>query len=530
MNKILKSSILLFVAFNTQAQTGILDNTFNGTGIVTTQFRTTGGNLFNDPHGVAIQTDGKIVVGGEAISTNGTFDFAVARYKLDGSLDTSFGTGGKVLTPITTGQGDFVRAICIQSDGKILLSGITETSGGTRFAIVRYNSNGTLDVTFGTGGKVVTTIMGFADEIQDMEIQTDGKIIVGGNTFNSDFSISKFVIARYNSNGTLDNTFNGTGYTILDFGATMYNELQSIKIQTDGKILAGGYSYDTLVLNADFSLLRLEPNGNLDVTFGTAGKLTLDINTGWNIISDINLQTDGKIIATGSTNTGTNLQVTLCKFLSNGTLDNTFGTSGIRTDNYGPSNASFGNNSLIQPDGKIISVGPAYITSTTSIYGVIRHNNDGTLDNTFGTNGKVLTNIGTGESFPFKCVLQNDGKLIVIGWEDNVTDRKFAILRYTTGLTLGIIDFKTIDSIILYPNPVSSISNIEYNLEKTENIDINLYDSNGKLVQNIIKNNLQFAGKQSIPCNINMELQNGVYLIAISNGKSNTTIKMIIQK
>lgn len=282
---------------------GTSDSTFDGDGRVFTTF---GSSSFG--RSVAIQSDGKILVAG------GTIDnFALARYNLDGSLDISFGASGKVLTKVgaSFGGGEYVT---IQSDGKILVSG---TGDGSNFAIVRYNTDGTLDVTFDGDGKVLTDFQS-QDGGQSVTVQNDGKIVVAGTT--GDYSHRDFALVRYNSDGNVDNSFGVSGKVVTDFGAG--EQGQSVRIQDDGKILVAG---DTGAYpNFNFALARYNTNGSLDATFDGDGKVVTDFGFGASASAlSLGLQADGKAILVGYSGD----DFALARYNTNGSLDTTFGVA-----------------------------------------------------------------------------------------------------------------------------------------------------------------------------------------------------------
>ena len=277
---ILFESIYNFAVFRYNAD-GSPDTSFDGDGRKISAF--INGDL---GQAVAIQTDGKIVVGGIIGE-----DFGVARYNVNGSLDSSFDGDGWVTTDFFGGT-DQSRAIAIQTDGKIVVTGNGRTAGGSLndFAVARYNPNGSLDTTFDGDGKVLTDMAGNHDNAQDVAIHTDGKIVVGGlawiNTFFSNF---KFGLVRYYADGSLDNSFDGDGRAILtQFGHT---ELYDLAIQPDGKIIAAGLYSD---LSPSLIVARFNVNGSLDRTF--AGVTGVGSSSAANAVS---IQTDGKIIVAG---------------------------------------------------------------------------------------------------------------------------------------------------------------------------------------------------------------------------------------
>ena len=226
---------------------GSLDTSFSGDGKQTTDFGSSGDRA----HGVAIQADGKIVAAGDSLGGSG-FDFALARYNPNGSLDTSFSGDGKQTTDF--GGSEAASGVKLQSDGKIVAVGGDDSD----FALARYNPNGSLDTTFSGDGKQ-TTDFGGSDGARAVALQADGKIvavgIAGGNG-------SSFAVARYNPNGTLDPTFSGDGKQTTSFGGYL-DGATAVALQGDGKIVAVGHAG---AANGDFALARYNPNGSLDTT------------------------------------------------------------------------------------------------------------------------------------------------------------------------------------------------------------------------------------------------------------------------
>ena len=256
MRKVFILPAALFIYTAAFSQAGTLDNTFSGDGKVITGF------LHGDDYGhsVAIQADGKIVVVG-TIDNGTNDDFGLVRYNANGTRDNTFGGDGRVNTDF--GAFDGANAVAIQSTGKIVVAGYS----GNNFAIARYNTNGMLDNTFGGDGKVITNFGG-NDGARSIAVR-NGKIIAAGSTTGSggDFD---FAIARYNGNGTLDNTFGGDGKVVTEFGAT--DESFAVAIQGDDKIVVAGYT-NLILANNDFAIARYNTNGTLDDTFGGNGKL-----------------------------------------------------------------------------------------------------------------------------------------------------------------------------------------------------------------------------------------------------------------
>ena len=382
---------------------GTLDTTFGTNGKVTTNIGTQ--PTVDRALHLAIQSDGKFIIAGDT-NIGGSLDFAAVRYNADGTVDTTFGTGGKVTADFAnTGDNDYGKSVLIQSDGKILLIGHSEMSGSVDFAAVRFNSNGTLDNTFGNTGKATADIGNSSgDNVVSATLQADGKILIVGSSYvNNEWD---FAIARFNTNGTLDNSFATGGKTTTDLG--IHDWGNSVAVQTDGKIVLAGYS-GTANRN-ELAVVRYNANGTLDNTFGTGGKVTIANESieGYSVM----LQADGKILVSGRTYSDTTSSFAVVRYNSNGSLDTTFGTGGKVTTDFG-NNRSEATAMTSQADGKIIVAGNVYIGSTYA-YAVVRYNTNGGLDTTFGTGGKVTT-VFDATSNAVSVALQADGRIIVAG-------------------------------------------------------------------------------------------------------------------
>ncbi len=275
---------------------GTLDTTFNGTGIVTLII-----GQQSAINSVAIQSDGKIVVGGYATDSNFTNQFTVARYNTNGSLDTSFGNNGVTIT--TTGLISTINSVAIQSDGKILASGFT--GNNPQMLLVRYNSNGSIDSSFGTSGSVITNL-GDTSYSNAISIQSDGKIVSAGNAFRNE--VNNFGITRYNTNGSVDTSFGNNGSMVIAIknGA----EPNSVAIQSDGQILAAGYTICGQFNKPEFALIRVNKSNNQYITLNSLVNNSV-INTrrpnvqGTSSTSRVTAKIliDGVFFATGTTST-----------------------------------------------------------------------------------------------------------------------------------------------------------------------------------------------------------------------------------
>lgn len=250
------------------AAAGALDPAFDFDGKVSTDFFG-GADLALD---VVIQTDGRIVVAGSARNAVSNADFALARYNRHGSLDAGFGSGGTVTTDFS-GLFDQANAIGLQPDGKIVVAGIaTDQLTGPNFALARYNIDGTLNASFGVDGQVVTDFAGGSDSALGVAIQPDGRIVAAGAS--SAGTTSDFALVRYNTDGSLDPSFGAGGKVTTDFSG-LSDGAAAVRLLPNGDIVATG-SAVTGNFDTDFALARYNSDGSLDVSFGSGGKVTTD--------------------------------------------------------------------------------------------------------------------------------------------------------------------------------------------------------------------------------------------------------------
>jgi uncharacterized delta-60 repeat protein len=411
---------------------GSLDVCFGATGRRSTDFIAN-----NDlASALKIQTDGKILVAGQSWNnTTFNYDFSLVRYNANGSLDTSFGFIGKVITSIGFSD-DYASTLVIQSDGKIVLTGYTWNGSNFDFALVRYNTNGDLDTSFNTSGIVTTDFNTNSDAAYGIGIQTDGKIVIAGDTFNgTSWDIG---LARYTTTGVLDTTFDLDGKLSTSIGSSD-DFARALAIQTDGKIVVAGSSANGVNASgniADFTLLRYTTTGALDTSFDTDGIVTTPFGLGDDYADDLKIQTDGKIVLAGSSDNGSNFDFALARYNTNGALDTTFGTGGKVITDFN-ANLDQANALVIQSTGTIVVAGYSDNGSNYD-FALSRYLVNGSLDTSFGTGGKVTTNfslkLNTANGIPIQNALaiQSDGKIVMTGRSSNIsnTTYDFGLARY----------------------------------------------------------------------------------------------------
>lgn len=409
------------------SQAGILDASFNGTGVTRTPVSTTR----ETNGGLAIQDTGQIIVGGDTYD-NVDYDFYLAAFNADGTLDTTFGVNGETKTDFGIGF-DNASVTAIQNDGKILLAGHTVTGSQYDTGLARYNPDGSLDSTFGSGGLVTSTVSSSYEKAHDIALQPDGKILLAGMWAASYWGAS---VIRYNNDGSLDTSF-GTAGVVNIYQPPTDSAATALALQTDGKIVVAGYS------KPNFLLARYNSNGTPDLSFGSGGRVITPrlgpSNDQWN---DVAIQSDGKIVVAGTTFSGTTVRdIIVARYNSDGSLDSTFNGTGLLA--YAISKqADEALRLYLQVDGKIVFGG---YTNTgyrnTSFVG--RINTDGTFDSTFNGNGFAFLPLeeNIDGSLEMGIEMQTDGKIVIA----SVSQTEIALARYLAGLH-GRVDINNGDA------------------------------------------------------------------------------------
>jgi len=411
---------------------GSLDSSFDGDGKVTTDI-----GPFDVAFAVAVQVDGKIVAAGGTSPSGYCCQFALARYNADGSLDTTFDADGKVTTAFTGDTRAF--AMAIQPDGKIVAAGGTSTPFSSGFALARYNSDGSLDTSFDGDGKVTTAFGGFADVALGLVIQPDGRLVAAGKGGAS----NDFVLARYDVDGSLDSSFGTGGRVTTDFGG--FDGANGLALQTDGKIVAAGQGG----FFTRFALARYNADGSLDTTFDGDGMVTTTF-FGENVetAEALALQKNGKIVTVGTVFSQFDPSFALARFNTDGSLDASFGNTGKVTTDFGdpddvgvlcPASRKDCSNDAahavaIQRDGQIVAAGGAGPFTPSRAFALARYVGDPTVtevsldispqdsSNTInlGSKGVVAIAILTTDTFDGTSV---DPSTVCFGDDDHPAER-----------------------------------------------------------------------------------------------------------
>jgi uncharacterized delta-60 repeat protein len=404
-----------------QAGPGDLDPTFGVDGRVISP------NLGADS--VAIQPDGKIVTAGSL----GYGSIVVARFTPDGALDPTFDGDGKAFA---SAEG-YQCTIALAPNGKIVVA-VSDKTGRVdppiTFVLLRFNSNGSLDTTFGGNGVTTPSFNGYPNaSAYNVAVQADGKIVAVGFVRTS-LAFYKSAVARFNDDGGIDTSFSGDGLAVgPDVDANNFES--AVAIRPDGKIVAAGYAFGGAGFK--FTVSRYNTDGSPDVSFNDPGSTVAGFSD-YGQVNDIAIQPDGKIVLAGY-----NVHdFALVRFNSDGLLDNGFGSNGKVITAFGGYDHT-ANAVAIQSDGKIVAGGGHYLfdeaTWGTYFFGIdlARYNSDGSLDTSFGVGGKVSNSLGDGY-FANDVAIQADGKIVAAG--NNYDAGSLVLVRYN-GTTNARFDF-----------------------------------------------------------------------------------------
>ncbi len=516
--------IILCFSLELMAQkAGTLDNSFGDSGIVTTTFDSASG----EARAVVISPGSYIIVAGnEYVGLPSRQCFSIVKYRPDGVPDSTFGKIGKVKSYFSK---IFAYTYCaaLQPDGKILVGGSmsSDMAGyGNYFVLIRYLKNGTPDSSFGHSG-LDTTILkhNIGGEFHAVFIQSDGKIVGVGKSADENY-----IAIRYLPDGKLDSSYGINGVANADF---RNDYCVGGALQPDGKIIAGGYTYDYRSGKQELMIVRFTSAGKTDSSFGRNGMVITDLGLAGIKCNAMALQADGKIILEGTYFKGGN-NIVLTRFNNDGQPDKTFGTNGKQLNVY--KNFPWGNAMALQADGKIVVAGYVYFQPVNKIFfGLARYQQNGDVDSSFGFNGGVQTIYAKGGE-AYAVAIQQDGKIVAAGkiYRGVQSIEEYGTIRYNNGKsTLKQVIVKhyipddaqatTLSNISIYPNPAQNVLHVE-GLSLSQNLPadrqgtkLTVVDFNGNIAMSYELSPMNSS------CNLNIaSLHAGNYLLKIeTNGE-----------
>ncbi len=513
LSKMYRSIFLLYMLIGTadfaKAQLpGTLDLSFEGKGFVHFPMQWKPDDYFYLDN-YTMQRDGKLL----AINTNYTYIDSIDAYNAtlllyrflpNGTPDPTFGTNGASKLPYP------VSKILLPEDGSILLVGSVDD-----VFVAKLNPNGIIDSTYGTNGIVRT---GLFSNSYAAALGLGNKIVVSGSVLAS----TKIMVACLMADGSRDFSFGEDGYVLVDLDS-IYSEWPStIMFQPDGKILLSGYIYKNGYVTA---LSRLLPNGSSDPTFSSDGKMAIGY-VGF-MMANMVLQGDNKIVLTGyyNYNNGARASGLVCRVKENGNQDSTFGVNGVRTLNFNGQQDML-HDLVMQPDGRILTCG-----TSDGKFAVARLTTAGILDPSFNTTGKTTTNLSIPPivyaSGANHISLLPDGKILLAGFsQQNDSMGAFSMAHYHTGINVGLEETETEIFASVYPNPIQNEINLGIHLLEPGNVSVTLMDITGKEIASYSLKN-RIAGHHNEVLGLPVNMLPGMYFLTVTNNKTSRTIKLL---
>lgn len=511
MNKFIRLSLVLILTYTSSfAQNySYLDTTFGNNGIVQTE-RTDNAEI----QAMALQPDGKIIAAGWDYNFNPNYHFhsIVARYNSDGSLDTTFGNQG--FTELSNGVDNQISCVKLLPNGKILVGANTTYEGWILF---RLNADGSLDSSFADSGTLSspfdTTVSG---NVMSLLVRSDSSFVVGtiGAGHNH---LTQFLLMGFKYNGATDSAFGNNGLVRSTMEAGKICEIFMLASDSMGRILASGVSgtpplsnYPSSIGDAKIALARYLSNGIPDSSFGTDGHVLvrLDTATHTDIGKYVCVQPDGKIVVAAKTAYYGN-RLSLLRFLPNGAPDATFGNNGAITFGQGYTLTGLG----LLPDGKIV-------VGSMNNFSVSLHASNGVPILNFGDSGTVSENIIDGANYGNCLIVQPDGKVIVGGLTDSNNKSIYTLLRYNTDNITGITTPNAKKVLLeVYPNPIGNFIRVKGELSSIRQIQ--LINITGQVVKRFTNH---FAGL------LVSELPSGLYFLKIQLKDDNSEVFKVVKK
>jgi uncharacterized delta-60 repeat protein len=520
----------LLAPFFALAQAGAIDKIYGKDGFF---IRKSTETFFNYPtQKSVIQQDNKLVyIEDNKDSLTNILSANVIRLTANGVIDKTFGTNG-ITTISLPNSNAIIISLSLQADGKILLTGLSDEADA-QILVFRLNANGSFDGTFGKSGMIELGQPSTTDVALAIKSVKDGKILIGG-VIQDSADVIDVALIRLNSNGTIDNTFGNQGVYRYTEASTVSDRLCfNFDLDKNGNIFVIGSSSFELD-NYKAFLIKVNANGTLDKTFGQNGSIEIDDDNADDIVffSSIKVQGDGKIVVLKKIIRADETNATkLIRYLASGKEDATFGTAGVTTLNFGADNEAIANDLLLQSDGKII-VNAGNLNSKNFVYrnATLRYDNKGSIDKSFGTQGITTIESDSIDYYHTNLLMASDGKIIIssIGQNANSMEYHHIAFRLLNPEVTATENAVTANSLKIFPNPVQNDFVLSYTLEKSQNtISINLVNIEGKIVANLLRNATRNSGEQSENIRLEENITNGVYFLEIKADEHTSRVKIV---
>jgi len=512
--RIFNTLLLVLFSILLNAQDGLPDETFGDGGIVLTSL-TPADVTVSD---IATQSDDKIIVSGNLFDGMNR-DLIAIRYLPDGQIDSSFAVDGSYILG-SSAEFEFSSSIAVDDQDQIYIVGARRDPVSTSRAIViKLLADGAIDASFDQDGIWESTGNSDGTDIfTDILIQQDGKILVAGLRETS--TPSKFAfLARFNPDGTLDNDFGNGGISLTPVPDEY--SVNTVAVNSIGEIVVQGVLFN---FEIDLYLMKFDPQGQLDETFGTNGVVT----RGDEFAGGMTIQPDDKILIPTKSDFTFGDDFGILRYNSDGTLDDSFGVNG-RTSIDPSQDPESPTSILIQADGKIIIAGSIGFTLTQD-FALARFDSDGVLDPTFGINGSITVDDGLSEVL-VATTFQSNGSIVVAGNAGfAIPNASIMMLRFSiapvTNVTILESDPLELD---LFPNPSTGLFNVSVDLDAPTSVSMTLYDSAGRMVKQVLQKAPLGAGTHSVEVNLTA-VPTGIYFMQVETEQRSVYRKVILSE
>ncbi len=534
--KILFTFSILFISLFAFAQAGAIDKTYGKNGFFTQ--KSTEPSLDFPTQKSVLQADNKLLYIEEnqdeltkILSTN------VIRLTAAGAVDKTFGNNG-VLTMSIPNTDVVLTALTMQSDGKILLTGFgykeDSTSSEFQILIFRLNSNGSLDGTFGTSGKIEIGQSNVTDAAFSIKSIKDGKILIGG-VMSDNPNSNDAILVRLNANGTIDTTFGNQGsYRHTEISDISLKYCFNVDLDKNGNIFMVGQGINGTSSESKGFLIKINANGTLDKTFGNNGSIEIGDDNADDIVflGNLKVQADGKIVVLKRIILADETNITrIIRYLPTGKEDPTFGNSGVVTMNLATDNQAIANDLLLQSDGKILVNAINYNVNNGAFKNsTIRYDSKGKIDNVFGIQGSATIESDSIDYYIANILMASDGKIIVstIGQNFNSNQSYQTTFRLLNPEVTATENITVANNLSIFPNPTQSDFVLSYTLDEIQNnISIDLVNLEGKVITTLLTNLTRNTGKQIENIHLNENITSGVYFLKIKTDKGISQIKIV---